>query len=184
MENSIFPVLSIDPDESKWEDHLFDLTPVEKVGDMWFKREDKFAPLGYGGINGSKLRQAIWLVLEQSKIEKSEVSSLISGASIKSPQLCFPGDEMILLTNGRKISFEDAYNKGEKIKVYSKSESKLESIEIEPPFITKETDELVEIELEGGEIFRCTPEHLILTELGWKEAYQLTCEDNIIHYGL
>ena len=39
------------------EDHLLDLTPVENIGGMWWKREDKFAPLGYGGINGSKLRQ-------------------------------------------------------------------------------------------------------------------------------
>lgn len=87
MENSIFPVLSIDPDESKWEDHLFDLTPVEKIGEMWFKREDKFAPLGYGGINGSKLRQAIWLVLQEANKRSPIMDCLVSGASIKSPQL-------------------------------------------------------------------------------------------------
>jgi 1-aminocyclopropane-1-carboxylate deaminase/D-cysteine desulfhydrase-like pyridoxal-dependent ACC family enzyme len=84
---SIFPVFSILPDEISWEQYLYDLTPVEKVGDMFFKREDYFAPLGYGGINGSKLRQAIWIVNEQ--YEKNDGKSvLISGASIKSPQLC------------------------------------------------------------------------------------------------
>jgi 1-aminocyclopropane-1-carboxylate deaminase/D-cysteine desulfhydrase-like pyridoxal-dependent ACC family enzyme len=83
---SIFPKLSIDPEVSQWENHLMDLTPVQKVGQMYFKREDMFAPLGYGGINGSKLRQAIWLVDRQNKIGGDQ-TTLISGASIKSPQL-------------------------------------------------------------------------------------------------
>lgn len=85
---SIFPKLSIDPSISSWEKHLFDITPVEKIGEMYFKREDKFAPLGYGGINGSKLRQAIWLINKQSIQDTDQNKSiLISGASVKSPQL-------------------------------------------------------------------------------------------------
>lgn len=83
---SIFPKFSINPEVCSWENHLLDLTPVQLVGNMWFKREDMFAPLGYGGINGSKLRQAIWLVSEQDKRGTDE-TILISGASIKSPQL-------------------------------------------------------------------------------------------------
>jgi len=41
-------------------------TPVEKIGALWFKREDKFVPLGYGGINGSK-RVCVWLISEAVK---------------------------------------------------------------------------------------------------------------------
>ena len=29
---------------------------------MWWKRDDLFAPLGTGNINGSKLRQLIWVL--------------------------------------------------------------------------------------------------------------------------
>jgi len=83
---SIFPKFSINPEVCNWENHLLDLTPVQFIGNMWFKREDMFAPLGYGGINGSKLRQAIWLVSEQDKLGDDR-NVLISGASIKSPQL-------------------------------------------------------------------------------------------------
>lgn len=83
-ESTIFPMNSIDRSEMRWEDHLYDFTPVEKVGKLWFKREDRFAPLGYGGLNGSKLRQCIWMV---SNFQKTENSMLISGASVKSPQL-------------------------------------------------------------------------------------------------
>lgn len=80
---SIFPVLSMNRDKIKWEHYLGDLTPVENNTGVWFKREDYFAPLGYGGPNGSKLRQLIWLI-NRGRAGKSTV---LSGASVKSPQL-------------------------------------------------------------------------------------------------
>jgi hypothetical protein len=84
--NTIFDTVSIDRNIIKWEDYLFDLTPVEKIGKLYFKREDKFAPLGYGGINGAKLRQCIWLIDEYTKNHPNPVG-IISGTSVKSPQL-------------------------------------------------------------------------------------------------
>ena len=45
--------------ETCWEETLYDLTPIDEVNGLRFKREDKYAPLGYGCINGSKLRQLI-----------------------------------------------------------------------------------------------------------------------------
>lgn len=83
---TIFDSLSIDRKDIKWEDHLYSLTPVEEVDGVYFKREDKFAPLGYGGINGSKLRQCIWLTSEYVKNGVNPVG-VISGTSVKSPQL-------------------------------------------------------------------------------------------------
>jgi hypothetical protein len=76
----IFKINSIDRCQVHWEDHLLDLTPVEEVGGLYFKREDKFAPLGYGGINGSKLRQLIWL------FSQTQYSGVASGAVKSSPQ--------------------------------------------------------------------------------------------------
>jgi len=83
--NSIFPKLSISRSDIHWEDHLKTLTPTEFINGMWFKREDYFAPLGYGGINGSKLRQAIWLM--ERYYHNNPNGRLISGTSVKSPQL-------------------------------------------------------------------------------------------------
>lgn len=65
---------------------LQEFTPVEMVGGMYLKREDKFAPLGYGGINGSKVRQCIYSF--DKYIEESDKPlGLLSGASVKSSQL-------------------------------------------------------------------------------------------------
>ena len=84
--NTIFEKLSIDRGEVRWEDYLYSLSPVEQHNGVFFKREDTFAPLGYGGINGSKLRQCIWLVSEYVKHSKNPIG-IISGTSVKSPQL-------------------------------------------------------------------------------------------------
>lgn len=80
---TIFPVTGFDREEVKWEEFLKELTPVEKVGDIYFKREDYFAPLGYGSINGSKLRQCIWLI---DGFRKAGVETVISGSVVGSPQ--------------------------------------------------------------------------------------------------
>lgn len=77
VNHSIFPNESVN-----WEEYLLELTPVEKIGSLWFKREDYFAPLGYGGINGSKLRQCIYLFSRHLSR-----AGVISGSSVKSPQI-------------------------------------------------------------------------------------------------
>tara|TARA_R110000787_G_scaffold55416_1_gene127916 strand:+ start:5879 stop:6817 length:939 start_codon:yes stop_codon:yes gene_type:complete len=70
----------------RWIDTIHDLTPVEIVDGMTFKRDDKFAPLGYGDINGAKLRQAIWLV---DGWVKRGVKGIVSGSVSQSPQHAF-----------------------------------------------------------------------------------------------
>lgn len=85
-ENTIFPLCTMDRSKMKWEDSLYLQTPVQRIGDIYMKREDFYAPLGYGGINGAKLRQAIWLFSEYTKKVQGG-KYLISGTSVKSPQL-------------------------------------------------------------------------------------------------
>ena len=85
---SVFDVFSIDRNKVHWEDYLFRLTPIEYITNKdgracFFKREDYFAPLGFHGINGSKLRQAIYLFSTEAKGK----SKVINGTSVKSPQI-------------------------------------------------------------------------------------------------
>lgn len=81
---SIFDVKSINRNIVRWEDYLYKPTPVEQIGDIWFKREDMFAPLGYDGVNGSKLRQCIWLVNDW--VKKKNIRGVVSGSVVGSPQ--------------------------------------------------------------------------------------------------
>ena len=56
--------------DGRWIDHIYDLTPVEQKSDtMFYKREDKFAPLGMNSINGSKGRQLLWLFDREKNVD-------------------------------------------------------------------------------------------------------------------
>jgi hypothetical protein len=83
MTNTIFPVHSLDRNVIEWENYLGAMTPWENRSGLWFKRDDYFAPLGYGGPNGSKMRQLIWYV---NKFRTGK-THIVTGASIQSPQL-------------------------------------------------------------------------------------------------
>lgn len=94
-QKTIFNTLSLSRDQVHWEDYLYKHTPCELVSNpetnqqVWFKREDYFAPLsnyanGQQGINGSKLRQAIWLMVEHLKAGGSP--DIIHGTVVGSPQ--------------------------------------------------------------------------------------------------
>ena len=80
--DTIFPVLSTDRSQVMWEKHLMELTPWEKKEGVWFKREDYFAPLGYGGPNGSKMRQLIHLFDRH----RGNATHVMTAASVLSPQ--------------------------------------------------------------------------------------------------
>lgn len=61
---------------------ILDLTPVEKRGEYYFKREDLYIPFDFSPANGSKLRQCQLLV--EKNIDNH--NGLITGTSIYSPQ--------------------------------------------------------------------------------------------------
>ena len=78
---SVFDVFSINRNKVRWEDYLYRLTPVEHIKNKdgkscYFKREDYFAPLGYHGINGSKLRQAIYLFANTAANKSKVINGL------------------------------------------------------------------------------------------------------------
>lgn len=85
INSSIFPRFALNSEELEWSSFLNELTPIHRAGELLFKREDAFAPLGYGGINGAKLRQLLHLVSEYRK--SGGRSGLLTAASVLSPQL-------------------------------------------------------------------------------------------------
>lgn len=61
------------------------LTPVQTGARYRYKRDDLYAPRGEGGVNGTKLRQLVWLV--EGAVARG-ARGLLTAASVRSPQLC------------------------------------------------------------------------------------------------
>lgn len=62
---------------------IMELSPVEKINNIYFKREDAYKTVG--GVNGTKLRQAEYLV--KKLIENNpEIEGIVTACSIYSPQ--------------------------------------------------------------------------------------------------
>lgn len=78
-DTTIFPEVSMSAD---WEAQMDALTPWELREGVWFKREDRYAPLGYGGPNGAKMRQLQHLFQRY----RGGASRVLTGASVLSPQ--------------------------------------------------------------------------------------------------
>ncbi len=78
-DTTIFPEVSLGAD---WAAQMDALTPWEQREGVWFKREDRYAPLGYGGPNGAKMRQLQHLFLRY----RGGASRVLTGASVLSPQ--------------------------------------------------------------------------------------------------
>lgn len=62
-----------------------DITPVQEIAGMKFKRDDLYAPFGAGEVNGGKLRQCMMLV-EAAIQRQQDIKGIITYCSIHSPQ--------------------------------------------------------------------------------------------------
>ena len=66
---------------------FYEMSPVEKHGDIWFKREDLFEPFSDFGIVGGKVRQCLALVENNKELIVNEYNSTIATTSqVGSPQ--------------------------------------------------------------------------------------------------
>ena len=97
---------------------------------------------------------------------------------------CFTGDTKISLLNGKEISFEELEReyKDKKFWVYSYDNEKgIIAGLASNPRITKEVNELIEIELDNGEMIRCTLEHQYMLRNGsYKKAENLQINDSLM----
>lgn len=93
---------------------------------------------------------------------------------------CFTEDTKVVTDKG-ELSFGELlerHGKGEKFNVVSWDTETQKEINpaMKSAFITKEVEELIEVELSNGEVYRCTPDHLHLLADGktWVAAEELT----------
>lgn len=64
-----------------------ELTPIQEIGGILFKREDFFKPFEDSNINGGKVRQCLELLeVNQTLIKSSHNSTVVTHTSVRSPQ--------------------------------------------------------------------------------------------------
>ena len=95
---------------------------------------------------------------------------------------CFPYDE-IVETDAGFLKIGDISENCLPVRVRSYNEEtgefewqKIDRYWINPP------NEILEIGLSNGDVFRCTPNHEILTRRGWKRADELTPSDRLVRF--
>lgn len=95
---------------------------------------------------------------------------------------CFTGDTRLRLADGSSISFQEASLASSTLTgvTWDRSLGTSRSAPLLRPHVARWVTELVEVELDTGEIISCTPEHLWLLRDGtYKQAQDLTPEDNL-----
>ena len=109
------------------------------------------------------------LIKHPYKLE-TEVSSVC-------PRKCVPGN--VVVKGDKKDLLVSNINIGDTILSYEKETGKIINSIVKGKIKYPEKKQLYEIETENGEKLKLTGDHLILTSKGWKEAANITEEDEV-----
>jgi hypothetical protein len=94
---------------------------------------------------------------------------------------CFVGDTKVSLLDGREVEIQNLSTNTPFYVFGCKDDGSVIPTKAISLGITKYVDSLVEVELDSGEKFKCTPEHLIMMRDGtYKEAHRLQENDSIM----
>ena len=92
---------------------------------------------------------------------------------------CLANDSKVMVASGEEVRI-DQLEKGDRVISFSEITGTFEEDEVIAAVCNGER-ELLEIETEHGTL-KLTPDHRVLTKVGWKEAQALTLDDEIVRY--
>lgn len=104
-----------------------------------------------------------------------------SGRCKASCEFCLPSGSLIVTENGN-LKIEEVIS-GQNVLAFNTHSSSFEKKSVIETYTRNYEGDLIVIETEDGRVLKLTPNHPVLTTLGWKDAYELTVEDEVIIYG-
>lgn len=127
----------------------------------------------------------VWKSGSEKPLKIFQLAGKVAAESMYHHGDCLDPDTEILLSDGSYITLNEWFNNYPNIKLkvvsYDESTSKFVEAIGHSPRIGNITDNEYEIQMENGNIFKCTSNHPFLTSRGWVEAKDLTEDDDILH---
>ena len=159
----------------------------------WRVKENSTVSYSIGGLilsNSGNVTSDYWL----SEVYDKEIADAHRNADIHLHDLsmlsgyCFTGDTRIKTIKGDTPSFEELVaSRSDGIWTYAfdVNKNKIVPAKAVLPRVTRETNEIVEVDLSNGRTVRCTPDHLFMREDGsYIEAEKLNSNIFLKYYGI
>jgi len=151
---------------------------------VWYDAYVRYNDLTSSLIKVIKDRR-LW-VKDKSRIDKRKMArKLMNIADIQISCSCLTGDTKVPLLDGRTLTMEELvkeYGKDKSFWVYSSDvNGDFVPAKAKCLGVTKQVNQLVEVELDNGEKIKCTPEHLFrLRDGSYLEAVELKAGDSLM----
>ena len=127
--------------------------------------------------NGTKIRKNDLDYFEPEWPESADIK--ITNCCKHGCSMCFPENTYIVMSDDVVKPIQDI-KIGDNVLSYDINSNRVVSNNVKQLFKNPFKGELVVLQFEDNSVVKCTPNHKILTKVGFKQASELTSEDEII----
>ena len=127
--------------------------------------------------NGTKIRKNDLDYFEAEFPESFDLK--ITNCCKHGCKMCFPENTYIVMSDDVVKPIQDI-KIGDNVLSYDINSNRIVSNNVKQLFKNPFKGELVVLQFEDNSVVKCTPNHKILTKVGFKQASELTLEDEII----
>ena len=128
-------------------------------------------------MNGTKIRKNDLDYFEPEWPESADIK--ITNCCKHGCSMCFPENTYIVMSDDVVKPIQDI-KIGDNVLSYDINSNRVVSNNVKQLFKNPFKGELIVLQFEDNSVVKCTPNHKILTNAGFKQASELTPEDEII----